>query len=147
MTEADTAGPVETTRTFVDAVVWGEHRMVWDLLGEEGREAVLRIAVNQGMEEALATRLREGTATPPELNEFLVELVNGLRADLHGADTDALEYELDPTDTEPGKAMVQLTAPMPPELGGGLPACSAELSQDAGRWRVERLIPRRSVTG
>jgi hypothetical protein len=147
VTDVEAAGPVETTRTFVDAVVWGEHHVVWELLGDEGRETVLRVAVNQGMEEALAARLREGTATTAELNEFLVELVGGLRADLQGADTDTLEYELDSSETEPGRARVQLTAPMPPELGGGLPACSAELTHDAGRWRVERLIPRRSVTG
>lgn len=147
MTDAETAGPLETTRAFVDAVAWGEHRTVWDLLGPEARSTVLRVAVNQGMDEALAARLGEGTATGAELNEFLVELVNGLRADLQGADPDNLEYELDPSETEPGRARVQLMAPMPPELGGGLPACSAQLTEDGGRWRVERLVPRRSVTG
>ena len=145
MTQA--AGPVETTRTFVDAVVWGEHGTVWDLLGPEARTTVLRVAVNQGMDEELAARLREGTATERELNEFLVELVNGLRADLQGTDPDNLEYELDPSEAQPGRATVQLTTPMPAELGGGLPACSAELVEDDGRWQVERLVPRRSVTG
>lgn len=143
----DAADPLEATRTFVDAVAWGEHRTVWDLLGAEARSTVLRVAVNQGMDEALAARLGEGTATGAELNEFLVELVNGLRADLQGADVDALEYELDTSETEAGRAKVQLTSPMPAELGGGLPACFAELTQENGRWQVERLVPRRSVTG
>ena len=139
--------PVETARTFVEAVTWGEHQTVWGLLGDEGRKTVLRVAVNQGMDEGLAARLRDGTAAGSELNEFLLDLVHGLRADLQGNDLDTLEYELDPEAPGSGQARVVLTAPMPAELGGGLPVGSAELSHDGERWRVERLVPIRSVAG
>ena len=138
--------PEETTRAFVDAVSWGEHRTVWDLLGQEGRRAVLRVAVNQGMDEALAARLREGTATQGEREEFLTHLVNGLRADLVGADIESLEYDRDPDPLEPGKVRVLLMAPVPAELGPALPVGSAELSEEEGGWRVDRLVPRRGVT-
>ena len=138
--------PAETTRTFVDAVIWGDHQTVWDLLAAEGRETVLRVALDRGMAEALAERLRDGTATNAERNEFLVELVYGLRNDLHGKDLDSLEYALDSEPTEPGQARVVLTAPMPAELGGGLPVGWAELSQVGERWMVERLTPRRSLS-
>ena len=150
MTDAAQGGaedPLETTRVFVDAITWGEHGTVWELLGEEGRKTVLRVAVNRGMDEALAARLREGTATGREVSEFLLALVNGLRADLEGANLDALEYELDPDPGGPGQARVLLTAPMPAELGGGLPVGSVELSEDGGRWKVDRLVPRRAIIG
>ena len=137
---------VETTRTFIEAVAWGEHHTVWGILGPEGHKTVLRVAVNHGMDEALAARLREDTATSGELDEFLVDLVNGLRADLQGADLDGLEYELDAELPGPDQARVVLMAPMPPELGGGLPVGSAELSHDGDRWRVDRLVPRRSIS-
>ncbi|MDQ4070784.1 MAG: hypothetical protein M3203_15140 [Actinomycetota bacterium] len=134
-------GPDDIARAFVDAVIWGDHRLVWDLLGIEGRTTVLRIAGNRGMDEALVARLRDGTAADAEKDEFLADLVNGLRADLAGNDLDALEYELDTAPHEPGRARVVVHAPLPPALGGTLPAASVELSSEAGEWRVERLVP------
>ena len=143
----DDGSPVATAQAFVDAVAWGEHRRVWDLLSQEGRKNVLRVAVNNGMEEALAARLREGTATDGELDQFLAELVTGLRADLHTVNVDNLEYEMEPEPQDPGAARVHLVTPVPRELGAGLPAGSAELSEENGSWRVDRLVPRRSLSG
>lgn len=134
-------GPDAIARAFVDAVIWGDHRLVWDLLGIEGRTTVLRIAGNRGMDEALVARLRDGTAADAEKDEFLADLVNGLRADLAGNDLDALQYELDTAPHEPGRARVVVHAPLPPALGGTLPAASVDLSFEAGEWRVERLLP------
>ncbi|HEX2275141.1 MAG TPA: hypothetical protein VHG90_14835 [Acidimicrobiales bacterium] len=134
-------GPDETARAFVDAVIWGDHKLVWDLLGIEGRTTVLRIAGDRGMDDALVARLRDGTAADAERDEFLADLVNGLRADLAGNDLDALEYELDTAPHEPGRARVVVHSPLPPALGGTLPAASVELSSEAGEWRVERLVP------
>lgn len=128
---------------FVGAIVWGEHHTVWELLGAEGRRTVLRIASERGMDEALAARLRDGTAARAEREEFLTDLVNGLRADLLGTDFDALVYLPDP-DPEPGRARVIMTVPFPETLGqgDGLPVGSVELSEDDGMWKVQRLIPR-----
>lgn len=138
--------PLQTARSFVDAVMWGDHQAVWDLLGDEGRNTVLDVAVSKGMDEELAARLRDDTATGGERNDFLLDLVFGLRSDLHGNDVDSLEYELDPDAPGPGQARVVLTAPAPVELGGGLPVGSAELSHDGQQWKVERLVPRRSLS-
>ncbi len=133
--------PEETARAFVDAVVWGEHNRVWDLLASAGRTTVLKVAANRGMDELLVARLRDGTASSAERDEFLADLVNGLRADLSGNDVDNLEYELDTAPNEPGRARVVVQAPLNPLLGGYLPAASVELAEEGGEWKVERLVP------
>lgn len=138
-------GPaLHVAREFVSAVAWGEHRKVWDLLGAEGRKTVIRVAVNHGMDEALAARLRDGTAARSEADNFLAQLVNGLRADLQGSDLDAVEYNPDPV-PEPGRARIVLVSPLPYGLadsGSGLPIGTLEMAEDAsGTWRVERLLP------
>ena len=129
-------------KTFIDAVAWGEHRKVWEMLGPEGRKTVLRIAVKNGMDEPMAARLRDGTAGATESEEFLGELVDGLRADLAGNNLDDLEYAAD-AEHGPGQVRVVLTAPVPPLLGPvGLPVGSLELACSDGAWVVERLTPR-----
>jgi hypothetical protein len=138
--------PVETTREFVDAVVWGEHKRVWELLGIEARTTVLKVASNRGMDEALVARLRDGTASEAEEHEFLADLITGLRADLSGNDLDALEYEEDPEPPEPGRARVVITVPVAPGLGGNLPVGSVELATESStngeaEWRIQRLVP------
>ena len=138
--------PVDITREFVDAIVWGEHQKVWDLMGVEARTTVLKVASNRGMDEALVARLRDGTASPAERDEFLADLVNGLRADLAGNDLDALEYEEDPQPPEPGRARVVISVPVAVGFGGNLPVGSVELSTESSttgeaEWRIERLVP------
>ena len=138
--------PDETARAFIEAVVWGEHHRVWDLLGTDARKTVLRLAVSRGMDEGVAMRLRTETATPDEVDRFLSDLVQGLRVDLAGTDVDNLEYRIDEPPSDGGNVRVRLCIPLPPALaaaGGPLPVGSVELGPDAtGRWRVERLVPR-----
>ncbi len=147
MTDAasDVTGGADATlaaQSFVEAIAWGEHRKVWELLGPEGRKTVLRVAVKNGMDEALAARLRDGTAGMTESEEFLGELVDGLRADLAGNNLDDLEYLAD-EEHAPGVVRVLLAAPVPPLLGPvGLPVGSVELAHIDGAWLVERLVPR-----
>ena len=138
------ATPEEAARAFIQAVVWGEHHVVWEMLSDEARRAVMGIATARGMPEPLAARLRDGTATQVELDQFRGDLVNGFRADLIGTDIDVVEYELDEAALEPGTVRVILMVPVPdPVLGRGLPTASLELSDGgAGSWRVERLIRR-----
>lgn len=135
---------VEVAKAFVNAVAWGEHLRVWELLGDEGRRTVLRLAVKRGMDESLAVRIGDGRATGAEMDSFLSDLVNGLRADLAGNDLDALSYWADEAVTEPGRTWVVMMAPLPPMLGGDVPAGTLDLSCTEGRWRVERIIPRPS---
>ncbi len=143
---APAGSPVDTAREFVDAIVWGEHNKVWELMGVEARTTVLKVASNRGMDEGLVARLRDGTAAPAEREEFLADLVNGLRADLAGNDLDALEYEEDPDPPEPGRARVVITVPVAVGFGGNLPVGSVELATESStkgeaEWRIERLVP------
>jgi hypothetical protein len=134
---------VEAARRFVEAVAWGEHRTVWDLLSPDGRAVVLRVATNRGMDAALGARLREGQATRGEEETFLTDLVNGLRADLAGTDLDTLEIEAGPGPAEPDREWVLLVAPVAAELGvPGLPVGTLEMVHLSNTWRVERLSPR-----
>jgi hypothetical protein len=143
---ASGGSPLDTAREFVDAVVWGEHLRVWELLGLEARTTVLKVASNRGMDEALMARLRDGTASVAERDEFLTDLVNGLRADLSGNDLDALEYEEDAEPPEPGRARVVISVPVAVGFGGNLPVGSVELATEPSTngetaWRIERLVP------
>ncbi len=133
--------PLDVAREFVDAVVWGEHRKVWDLMGLEARTTVLKVASDRGMDEGLVARLRDGTASEGERDEFLADLINGLRADLAGNDLDALVYEEDPEPPEAGRARVVILVPVAIGLGGNLPVGSVELATEEGEWRVQRLVP------
>lgn len=145
MTSEVTAGPVEVAAEFVAAVAWGEHSRIWELLSEEARRVVLRVAVTRGMDERLAARLRDDTAVRTERDTFLTDLVNGLRADLRGNDLDALEFQsdVDEAGPNPDRAQIMLLAPViNPALGAALPVASMELVRDRGQWRVERLLPR-----
>ena len=139
------AAPAEAARTFIQAVAWGEHHVVWEMLSAEAQRVVMGIATGRGMPEALAARLRDGTATEAELDQFRGDLVNGFRADLLGTDVDSLVYEVDETVFEPGTVRVVLMVPVPdPVLGTGLPTASIEMTQEGadGEWRVERLVRR-----
>ncbi|MBW3611854.1 MAG: hypothetical protein KY438_10060 [Actinobacteria bacterium] len=144
----ETPSPEQVAKSFVDAVAWGEHHAVWELLSTEGRTLVLRLGATRGMDQALAARLRDGTAATAEREEFLTHLVNGLRADLAGNDLDAAEAEVDAAGVEaatPGTARVLLVSPLPEVLAlPGLPFASVELTQEASGWRIDRLIPRTS---
>ena len=132
---------IKIAANFIDAVVWGEHHKVWDLLGTEGRDEVLEVATKRGMDDALASRLRTGTGSPTETNEFLADLVNGLRSELAGNDLDNVSFELDAPTSDSSRAKVIMHVPLHPNLGGTLPIGSLDLSNDGTVWRVERMIP------
>jgi hypothetical protein len=138
---AAVSSPLGTAREFVDAVVWGEHRKVWDLLGLEARTTVLKVASDRGMDEGLVARLRDSTASEAERDEFLADLITGLRADLAGNDLDALEYEEDAEPMEAGRARVVIMVPVAGGFGGNLPVGSVELATEEAEWRIQRLVP------
>lgn len=137
------ADPVAVARRFLNAIAWGEHRTLWDMLDREGRTTVLRVATRRGMDEALAARLRDGVADATEGETFLADLVNGLRADFARTDLDDLEFDTEPGPQEPGRARVLLVSPVAATLGvPGLPVGSVELVEDGDSWLVARIVPR-----
>jgi hypothetical protein len=143
MSDVDAAGAsaMDVAREFVDGVVWGDHTKVWALMGLEARTTVLKVASDRGMDEGLVARLRDGTASDAERDEFLADLINGLRADLAGNDLDALEYEEDTEPMEPGRARVVILVPVAIGFGGNLPVGSVELATEEAVWRIQRLVP------
>jgi len=135
-----TDAAVATARAFVDAVAWGEHTTVWDLLAPDARVAVLEVATRRGMDALLAARLREDTAGKEERDEFLGDLLHGLRAELIGVELDGLRCSPGGNGTTvEGSLLVQLLVDVPAELGGAVPVGSVELVADAGRWSIVRL--------
>ncbi len=144
MTVTDAA--LSSSRSCIHAVAWGEHRTVWELLALDGRKAVLRVALGRGMDDVLASRLREDRAEPDELDAFLSDLVNGLRSDLAGADLDTLGFEPAPPSGDTGATTVVLTTPTAPEIARygieSLPIATLELVTEDDTWRVAGLTPR-----
>ncbi len=134
-------GAIKAAEQFIDAVVWGDHNLVWKLIGTDGRQEVLEVATKRGMDEGLATRLATDAGSPAETNEFLADLVNGLRSELSGNDLDRITYELEADESGVDRAVVKLHVPLHPLLGGTLPIGTLFLVTEGGEWRVSRLVP------
>ena len=143
MTESPSV--VDVARSFVLAVAWGEHRTVWALLGIDARKTVLRVALARGMDDVLAGRLRDETAAPQEYDEFLTDLVNGLRADLAGADLDAPVFQVVEDAVDDGHAAVVLATATPAELArhgvDNLPVATIDLVFEEDGWKIARVDP------
>lgn len=132
---------VKVAGDWVDAIVWGDHPKVWELIGVEGRTELLEVATKRGMDEGLASRLSADAASPSETNEFLQDLVNGLRAELAGNDLDNVTFEISPEDSTPERAAVKMFVPLQTPWGGTLPIGTVYVAKEAADWRVARLIP------
>jgi len=137
---------VESARSFVHAVAWGEHRTVWKLLAQEGRKTVLRVALGRGMDDVLASRLREDRAEAHELDAFLTDLINGLRAEFAGFDLDTVSFEPVEAPPDARSISVVLTTPTAPEIARhgfpNLPVATLELVAESATWRVAAVAPR-----
>ena len=140
MTGRESSEPLDVARAFLSAIAWGEHTTVWETLSTQARLAVLHVAERRGLDPRLSARLREGTAGAVERDEFLSDLLHGLRSELAGVDLEALGCVLGgPGSTVDGSVLVHLVTDVPPELGDPLPAGRVELVLDSGRWSVVRL--------
>lgn len=141
MTAGRADGAAETAEAFMAALAWGEHTTVWELLTPDARAAVLDLATRRGMDALLAARLREGTAGTDERDEFLADLLHGLRKGLAGVELDSVRCVAGESGTTvDGSVVVHLIADVPAELGGGVPVGRIELvPDDRGRWAVVRI--------
>lgn len=163
MTDAEDAA-TRTIKRFFFAVSIGDGPAVWEELSQRARAFVLNLAVQQGMDFDLGSRLRSGTATTAEVEEYQSNLTWGIQRDLEGLDLANLVYEASPEEagpggTEPsggGQLRVRYAVPLGLTLPAGrrsddglgtpdtpaIPAGSVLLSMEVGAWRVDRLIPR-----
>lgn len=137
--------PVSRARAFIDAIVWGEHTTLWELLSDEGRMAVLSVAVANGLDRVAAGRLHDDLADPVEREDFLRQLLAGLRRDLRSVDLDHVNVEpaLQPDGVA---AVVGLSVPSDIPGTGPWSAGRVILSPGDRGWRVDRLEPRQATT-
>lgn len=145
---------IAAVKRFFFAVTIGDGEAVWDELGEQARAYVLNLAVRQGMDFELGSRLRHGQASPEEQAEYLANLVRGLQRDTEGIDLASLAYEAEVVEGGPTPAdrvrvryavPLGLTLPARPRTPDGqatIPAGSVIVAREQGHWRIERLIPR-----
>lgn len=152
----------EVARSFVDAIVWGEHVRVWELLSVEARDHVLRAAARKGLDAVAAERARQETWSQGEADAFLTALLHGLRVDLSGVDLDRILVNEHAARLADGSLRFDLESPsdLPASLTGGAnwaagavvvekhTTASPSLSESESEsesvsvWRVNRLIPR-----
>lgn len=134
----------EAADRFLRAVVWGEHTRLWVLLSPEGRAAALSVAVANGMDRVVAGRIRDGLADPVEFDDFLRQLLVGLRRDMRSVDLENVTLASEPQPgPEDGLVIVELAAPSALPGTEAWPAGRLVLSPSSeGDWVVDRLEPR-----
>ena len=144
---------LEVVRSFVDAIVWGEHLRVWELFSPDAREHVLRAASRKGLDAVAAERARQETWSRGEADAFLTLLLRGLRVDLSGADLDRILVCDRPVRLDDGSLRFDLEDPsdLPPSVTGGaswaagavvVERIGTSISLPTSTWRVTRLIAR-----
>ena len=127
---------------FIAAIAWGEHTTVWELLSETGRSVALAVAQANGLDRVAAGRIRDRLANPVELEDFLAQLLGGLRHDLRSVDVGEIQLGACTMAPDDATATVELSVPSLLPGTGSWPAGSVVCSDDgAGTWRVDRLEP------
>lgn len=136
-------------REFLDAVLWGEHLKVWQLMSGAARSAALAVAERNGLDALVAARARAGTWTDGEADVLLTDLVKGLRADFGGVDLSKIAIADPEVVTGPAgaRATVALSVPslLPTQLTGGegWAAGTIDLIETSTGWLVDHLNARR----
>ena len=137
---APAVDPAATADRFIQAIVWGEHVVVWDMLSETGREHVLEAGGRRGLDPLQAQRIRQGTSPHDELDSFLTGLVHGLRVDFAAVPLDDVRAE-PPTTPTTGDA-VEVFLHCSSTFGEQRWAAgSVVLSRADDTWRVDRVHP------
>ncbi len=137
-----TGAAAEAARRFVEGIVGGAHRDVWDLMGEEARRTALSVAIRHGMDRVTASRLDSGLADPVDEERFLTDLLAGLRRDLRSVDSDQLDIVGWRAGAD-GTVVVELGTPS--AIPGTTHWDAGHLvmgQRQDGSWVVERFEPR-----
>lgn len=142
----DPPGATARAAAFIDAIAWGEHTTVWELLSADGRATALGVAMHNGLDRVVAGRISEDLADPTEREQFLQQLVGGLRRDLRGVDIDNISAVEPTSSTAVGRTdvvAVELTTPSTiPGTHAWLAGTLFLSHTDANGWQVDRLEPR-----
>lgn len=143
MTASDATSLTNATAVadrFIQAIVWGEHVVVWDMLSEAGREHVLEAGSRRGLDPLQAQRIRQGTSPQEESDSFLTGLVHGLRVDFAAVPLDDVRAEVSPV--LDGADVVELALHCPAAFGDdSWSAGSILLSRSQDTWLVDRVRP------
>lgn len=138
------ASPAEVAAAFLAAVDRGDPHAVWECFSGGARRFVVDRGIRRGLSPAAGESILDGTATPHFREQFLDDLLAGLRRDLELVRLPLVE--IGPV-IGLGDHKVSVTylerfdVPVGPPLEP-LPVARVELIDDAGEWRVEKLIPR-----
>ena len=140
---APPAGAAEAARRFLSAVVWGEHTRLWAMLSPRGRAVAVSVAAANGLDRVAAARISDGLADPVELDDFLRQLLAGLRRDMRSVDLENVTAAGEPRPGPDGSAIVDLVTPSALPGTEAWPAGRLVLSRGPdGAWGVDRLEPR-----
>ena len=137
--------PLKAAERFFLALAAGDGRGLWDCFGEQARAFVLNVGLQRGMDFDLNSRLRQGTATELELEEFIGDFLQGVRRDLRGVDIQrvAFESQVEPETTLRVRVTYLVTLGDPgAALTAAVPAGSLIMVLENGDWKVERIITR-----
>ena len=139
---APAGDPAAVAGAFIYAIAWGEHTTIWDLLSATGRSVALAVAQANGLDRVVAGRIRDRLANPVELEDFLMQLLGGLRHDLRSVDIGEIRVGPCTPAADDASARVELVVPSLLPGTESWPAGSVVLSEDgSGTWRVDRIEP------
>jgi hypothetical protein len=132
--------PASVADRFIQAIVWGEHSVVWAMLSGPGREHVLEAGGRRGLDPLQAQRIRQGTSPQDELDLFLTGLVHGLRVDFAAVPLADVRAE-SPT-VLAGAEALEVSLHCPATFGTERWAAgSVLLSRSQDSWLVDRVNP------
>jgi len=135
-----TSDPAFVADRFIQAIVWGEHSVVWAMLSDAGREHVLEAGSRRGLDPLQAQRIRQSTSPQDEFDLFLTGLVHGLRVDFAAVPLDDVRAQSRPMLAD--EEAVEVSLHCPATFGDdGWAAGSVLLSRSVDTWLVDRVNP------
>ena len=143
--EAASEGVLAAAELFFHTVAAGDARGLWEQFSEAARAYILSLGHERGMDFDLTSRLRSGTASEEEVDDFLGDLMTGIQKDLAGVDFSRLAFESKAEPEAPMQVRVHYLVrlgPDSPDFLTAVPAGSIVFSLEGDEWKIERLVPR-----
>jgi len=135
-----TAEAITAASHFLEAILWGEHVRVWEMLSPSGREHVLEAGARRGLDPLQAQRIRLGTSPQSEQDAFLTGLLHGLRVDFASVTLEDVRPAGTATTNADGSVEIQLECPA--SFGErAWAAGSVVVSSVDDGWRIDRVYP------